>query len=91
MNFSPAFYLLVKFTRGASSTSATMQDVEDAAGYLGVDLPSGTREQHIALLQDEVSKQNGFLTKHRESDTVQDTQDYRRSAFIREIVAHKRP
>lgn len=90
MDFSPEFELLLKFSIGLATTPANEDDVIKVARYLGVDLPDTSLEDHIKILQDELVKQNSFLKNGLESDSVYDSEEYRRSIFVREIVANNR-
>ena len=91
MEFSSPFPLLVKFTKGLRSAPATREDVESVAKYLGIVLSHGTLEEHVESLKNELSNQNGFLTRYREADNVRASIEHSKSMFIREIVEHKRP
>lgn len=88
--FSPAFEPLIKFTKGLPKVPTSEDDIVAVANYLGVDVPDATLDDGIKLLSDELSFQNGFLSTELSSDAIYNTQLYRRSKFIREIVANNR-
>ena len=90
MDFSPAFALLTKFSIGLPSTPKSEDDVLTVSKYLGVELPQVSLDDRISILTTELSIQNGFLSTTLESDAIYDSNEYRRSMFIKEVVANNR-
>ena len=90
MEFSPAFSLLVKFTTGIETKPKSEDDVIAVSKYLGINVPGGDLADQAAVLSNELSRQNCFLSKELEYDAIFDSNEYRKSKSVREIVANNR-
>ncbi|MEJ0049957.1 MAG: hypothetical protein WDN02_01850 [Methylovirgula sp.] len=93
MEFSAAFHLLENFTVGIarpSPESISDTDIEAAAAYLGTDVSSLAGIERIERIEVELQEQNRFLTAHLRDDDIEQSNFYRRSLFVREIVANNR-
>ncbi len=90
MEFSPAFYLLPKFSIDFVKSDKSDDDLRLVCRYLGVDLVDAKADVRASILRDELLRQNAFLTKQIDLETIYDTDEYRRSSFIQEIVANNR-
>ena len=90
MEFSAAFSLLRNFTVGLPMTPVSEGDVVAVSNYLGVDLPEVSLQDRITILSKELSAQNRFLSTKLESESIFDTDEYRKSGFIKEVVANNR-
>lgn len=93
MAFSPAFHLLKNFTAGVprlAPENISDSDVEAAAKYLGVDVTSLVGIERVERIETELQEQNRFLTAHLRDDDIDKSGLYRRSPFVREIVANNR-
>ena len=90
MEFSSAFPLLGKFNTELWTTSKSEADVLAVSEYLGVDLPDVNLNEKIFLLSRELDKQNGFLSVELSSDMIFQSEQYKKSMFIREIVKNNR-
>lgn len=88
--FSPAFEPLIKFMKGLPKVPISEDEIAAVSKYLGVDLPDVSFEDRVTLLSDELSAQNGFLSYELSSDLIYNSDPYRKSMFIREIVANNR-
>ena len=90
MTFDPAFSLLQKFTAGLPQPSISEEDVFAASAYLGVVLPKTNHADHIKVLEQALLHQNGFLSYEISSPAIFDSDEYRQSKFVREVVANNR-
>ena len=90
MQFSPAFTLLPKFSVGLKTTHKDKDDVLAVSEYLGIDLPDVSHDDKITILAKELQSQNGFLSHALISEEIYNSDEYRRSMFVREIVANNR-
>ncbi|WP_158810107.1 hypothetical protein [Beijerinckia sp. L45] len=90
MEFSPAFYLLTKFSIGLRDYPKSEDDVVAVAAYLGLGFSDVALEDKIKLLAEELQTQNGFLSTELSSETISQSPEYQRSMFVREVVANNR-
>ena len=60
------------------------------AEYLGVNPTSTSLEDRVDELSRELSRQNGVLSEQLEHESIFQPDEYRRSRFVREMVANER-
>ena len=90
MTFSPAFALLPRFTSGLQSGAVSGSDVAMVSDYLGVSVEGVSLQGSVEVLNNELLRQNRFLSLELASDSISDSNEYSRSLFIREVVANNR-
>lgn len=93
MAFSSAFHLLKNFTAGIlkpSPEAISDNDIESAAAYLGMDVSSVDGLLRIERIEAELQEQNRFLTAHLKDDNIDESGLFKRSTFVREVVANNR-
>ena len=88
--FDPTFSLLPKFSIGLRPMPTSEEEMKLVSTYLGVELPAAELQENAQRLSNELESQNGFLTKNLESNSIYESDKYRRSMFIRDIVANNR-
>lgn len=94
MSFSPAFRLLAKFTEGIEPSrkggDASWAEIDLVSQYLGVAVEHDDRRTCIEQLSHALTDQNRFLTANLASDKIVESDFYKSSMFIREIVDNNR-
>ena len=90
MEFSPAFALLQKFTIGRPPTPKNEDDILTVARYLGVDFAGSKMDDRETLLSNELANQNRFLSAELSSYSIFDSDEYRKSMFVKEVVTNNR-
>ena len=90
MEFSPAFYLLPKFTVGLQLARPSEEETSLAAEYLGVAFSPMSLDERIGELSRELSRQNGVLSEQLKYNSIFQSKEYRASKFVREVVANNR-
>ena len=90
MEFHPAFHLLLKFTVGLQTEPPSADEVLIVAKYLGVELPELTSSAKTSMLERELQKQNGYMSEHLEHDSINDSELYRKSMFVQQVVENNR-
>jgi hypothetical protein len=95
MEFDPAFALLKKFTVGipsslSESDTINAEDVAAAAKYLGIELREIPLSGQIGVIEIELLAQNKFLTTNLQNTEVEQSEFYRKSQFVREVISNNR-
>lgn len=95
MAFSPVFHLLKKFTVDLSghapeAENASERDIDVAGAYSGIDTSAMPSNERMEAIRIELREQNRFLTAHLRDDDIEKSNFYRRSLFVREVVANNR-
>jgi len=95
MNFDPAFNLLVKFAPNVTNYGISVDRIEDAdlrivSTYLGVDIRGLERNDCCRIIEDELMRQNEFLNYNLEAPDVTESDIYKRSNFVREVIKNNR-
>lgn len=95
MEYDPAFALLKKFTVGipgslSGSDTINNEDIAAAAKYLGIELHEMPISEQIGVVEIELLAQNRFLTTNLQNTEVEQSEFYRKSQFVREVILNNR-
>ncbi len=95
MEYDPGLALLKKFTVGipaslSGSDAVNSEDVAAAAKYLGIELPEISLLERIKVVEIELLAQNKFLTTNLHNTEAEQSEFYRKSQFVREVLLNNR-